>query len=246
MSDLVDEKNEEALRKDDHIDEAKLSLSKFPKLSDDIIRGSSSSENNLLLIACEHGNHQVAKEIASQLPELAMIKNQHGQTAMDTVCERGDVEMVQFLGKQNPESCLVEDNLSMIPLHRAAMNGQSVDVIRALVCICPKSLEKLASTQDTAIHLAVKNSHSEAFQVLVNETMIHNKEHIFNWKNEDGNTLLHLATLNKSIEVSSLHISLFLYETAHPHKLIQAQFTRFGLELAKSPRPWAYSSAYIN
>lgn len=201
MSDLVDEKIEEALRKDDHVDEPKLSLSKFPKLSDDIIRGSSSSANNLLLIACEHGNHQVAKEIAGQLPELAMIKNQHDQTARYIVSERGDVEMVQFLGEQDPESCLVDDNLSTIPLYRAAMNGQSVDVIRALVSICPESLEKLTSNQDTALHLAVKNSHLEAFQVLVNETRIHNKEHIFNWKNEDGNTVLHLATLNKSIEI---------------------------------------------
>lgn len=195
---------EEALRKDYHVDEVKLLLSKIPKLSDDVIRASSSSENNPLLTACEYGNHQVAKEIASRWPKLAMIKNQLGQTAVHIVAERGDVEMVQFLGEQNPESCLVEDNLSMIPLHRAAMKGQSVDVIRALVSICPESLEKLTSNQDTALHLAVKNSHLEAFQVLVNVSKIHNKEHVFNWKNEDGNTVLHLATFNKSIEVSSL------------------------------------------
>lgn len=195
---------EEALRKDDHVDEVKLLLSKIPKLSDDVIRASSSPENNPLLTACEYGNHQVAKEIASRWPKLAMIKNQLGQTAVHIVAERGDVEMVQFLGEQNPESCLVEDNLSMIPLHRAAMNGQSVDVIRALVSICPESLEKLTSNQDTALHLAVKNSHLEAFQVLVKVSKIHNKEHVFNWKNEDGNTVLHLATFNKSIEVSSL------------------------------------------
>lgn len=91
------------------------------------------------------------------------------------------------------------------------MEGSS-DVIRALVSICPESLEKLTSNGETALHLAVKKSRSDAFQALVDEAKSHRKEHLFTWKDKEGNTVLHLATLNKLKQVSSLSLANTVFE----------------------------------
>lgn len=89
----------------------------------------------------------------------------------------------------------------MIPLRGAGMDGES-DEIRAPVSIRAESLEKLTSNRDSALHLAAICPQLNAFQVLVNETLTQNKEHIFNWKNEDGNSVLHLISASFSIDPS--------------------------------------------
>lgn len=168
----------EAVRNDD-IDKFESLLFQFPTLSNDI-RASKCSQNPLLA-ALEHGSCQVGREMGRLWPELASDKNEHGETAFHIAATEGDVEMVQILGEGYVESCLVRDSCSMIPLHRAVINGHS-DVIRALVSICPESLESLTSNQDPDLQLAVMNSQFDAFQVLVNKTKIHGKEHLFQFE----------------------------------------------------------------
>ncbi|GAY60298.1 hypothetical protein CUMW_200900 [Citrus unshiu] len=186
---------QEACKKND-VEGVKSLNSKHPNLLDEIIKACQRSEDPLLITACLPGSLEAAKEMARLWPQLASIKNQRGETTMHLLSTDGDAEMVRTFGEINRELCLEVDNSSMIRLHRAAVEGSS-DVIRALVSICPESLEKLTSNGETALHLAVKKSRSDAFQALVDEAKSHRKEHLFTWKDKEGNTVLHLATLNK-------------------------------------------------
>lgn len=121
---------------------------------------------------------------------------------MNRASVEGDGKVIHFVGKLNPESCLVvEDKGLTASLHRAAVNGDT-GVIKEIAC--PESLAKLTSNDETALILAVKNSQVDAFKILMEETKRHNLEHLLNATDKEGNSLLHLAALNKLIVIVNL------------------------------------------
>ncbi|GAY47401.1 hypothetical protein CUMW_104290 [Citrus unshiu] len=153
--------------------------------------------------------------MSNELIELAKkdnIQEKDGCTAMHRALVEGDGEVVHFLGKLDPESRpVVEDNGLMTPLHRAAVNGDA-GVITEIAS--SESLAKLTSNDETALILAVKNSQIDAFKILMKETKRHNLEHLFNATDKEGNSILHLAALNKLIVIVNL-----LLESSYSHKI---------------------------
>lgn len=85
---------------------------------------------------------------------------------------------------------------SRTPLHLAAITGRT-EVIRELLRICPASIEDVTVGGETAVHLAVKNNQLEALKALVESFKHSNIQDLLNAKDEDGNTVLHLATARK-------------------------------------------------
>ncbi|TXG70549.1 hypothetical protein EZV62_005484 [Acer yangbiense] len=158
---------------------------------------------NPLNIACEYGSLHVVTEIGKQCPLLATIANEDGNIAMHLVSAKGDVKMVEFLGELDPGSCLVENKSSTIPLQIAVVKGHSV-VIRKLISLCSESLEKLTSKQETVFHLALKNSQSDAFQVLVEEAKKLNQGHLLEKKDDEGNTVLQIAIFKRLTQIVEL------------------------------------------
>ncbi|KAL5744193.1 hypothetical protein ACOSQ2_027309 [Xanthoceras sorbifolium] len=189
-------KFQEAVKKDD-IPQAMALLLKYPETETE------TWSDNPLHIACEHGSLRVAIEIGRRWPKLATTANQDGDIAMHLVSAKGDVEMAEFLGKLNPGSCLVENKYTMIPLHVAVVKGHFV-VIRKLVSLCPESLKKVTSKQDTVFHLALKNSQSGVFQVLVEEARKLNQGHLLNNKDDEGNAVLHIAAFKRLTAITKL------------------------------------------
>ncbi|KAI9160775.1 hypothetical protein LWI28_011429 [Acer negundo] len=158
---------------------------------------------NPLHHACEHGNLHIAMEMGKRKLQLATIPNEDGNIAMHIVSAIGDVKMVEFLEELHPGSCLVENKSSMIPLQIAVVKGHSV-VIKKLISLCPESLEKLTSKQETVFHLALKNSQSDAFQVLVEEAKKLNQGHLLEKKDDEGNTVLQIATFKRLTQIVEL------------------------------------------
>ncbi|KAL9409385.1 hypothetical protein AB3S75_047724 [Citrus x aurantiifolia] len=157
--------------------------------------------------------------MSNELIELAKkdnIQENDGCTEMHRGPVEGDGEVVHFLGKLAPESGLVvEDNGLMTPLHRAAVNGDA-GVITEIAS--SESPAKLTSNDETALILAVKNSQIDAFKILMEETKRHNLEHLFNATDKEGNSILHLAALNKLIVIVNL-----LLESSYS-RIIQINF----------------------
>lgn len=85
---------------------------------------------------------------------------------------------------------------SRTPLHLAAITGKT-EVIRELLRICPASIEDVTVGGETAVHLAVKNNQLEALKALVESFKHSNIPDLLNAKDEDGNTVLYLATARK-------------------------------------------------
>ncbi|EEF30408.1 ankyrin repeat-containing protein, putative [Ricinus communis] len=71
---------------------------------------------------------------------------------------------------------------------------------------------------DTAFHIAVRNNKIEAFQVLTEwlknlffEDAAFWEREILNWKNKEGNSVLHIATLTGQHQVAELLMKSYVY-----------------------------------
>lgn len=87
----------------------------------------------------------------------------------------------------------------LTPLHCAAEQG-NVELLLMFLSVCPKSMEDVTIRNETCLHLALKSHQLEAFKVLIGwielgcEDGPFWEEGIRNWKDDQGNTILDLAT----------------------------------------------------
>ena len=117
------------------------------------------------------------------------------------------IEITQALLQANDDACLIPDQDGMLPLHHAARKGR-VEVVRALISARPDSItQAVLHGGDTILHLCVKDNRLEVLKMFVR--YVSDKGEFLNFKDQDGNTILHLAVELKQIEVC---YSLFLLD----------------------------------
>ncbi|KAI8028781.1 Ankyrin repeat-containing protein BDA1 [Camellia lanceoleosa] len=168
---------------------------------------------NPLHVSCKHGSVRFVIEVLNLNPGLARRRrNSDGFSPMHVASANGHVEIVQVLADFDSKLCLVEDIEDRVPLHVAAMKGKG-DAVRALVHACPESLRKLTCRGETALHVALKNHQTGAFIVLLEEIQKWKHEDLLNWKDIEGNTVLHIVTSRKLIQILELLLSLNLNST---------------------------------
>lgn len=81
------------------------------------------------------------------------------------------------------------------------MKGR-IDVVKEWICACPQSVKETTTCGETVLHVAVKSNQIEAFRALMEEIKKLDMMGIVNWKDKDGNAILHLATFRKQLEVN--------------------------------------------
>ncbi|KAH7529318.1 hypothetical protein FEM48_Zijuj05G0171700 [Ziziphus jujuba var. spinosa] len=123
-----------------------------------------------LHIAASFGHVQFAREIMILKPSFARKLNQDGFSPMHLALQNGQTKMV--LGFLNYESDLVQvqGREGKTSLHYVAEQGD-VDLLTKFLSACPQSIQNVTIQNETALHIAVKNH-----------------------KDDEGNTVLHLAT----------------------------------------------------
>ncbi|KAK3189307.1 hypothetical protein Dsin_028868 [Dipteronia sinensis] len=136
-----------------------------------------------LHIAASVGNTHFALEIATLKPSFAWRLNGHGLNPMHLALLNGHDQLVT----------------SMI-------TTEDIDLLAELLSACPSSIEDLTVRCETAVHVAVKNGRLSAFKVLLGWLRRANKEEMVKWKEEDGNTVLHVATFTNQPKVMELLI----------------------------------------
>lgn len=196
----------EASRKGDTATLLKL-IEEDPLVLEDSIKHA--SKETPLHLASLLGHTDFVKLILNQNPKFAKIVNQKGYSPMHLACANGHVEVVGELLKIDLESghelCRLRDKNGRTPLHLATIKGR-VLVIGELLKDCPESVREVTKQKETILHLTVKNENGfEALKILVEEF---NSKELLNWKDEEGNTILHLAAAMKQHKVSFFCCSL--------------------------------------
>ncbi|CAH2041496.1 unnamed protein product [Thlaspi arvense] len=86
------------------------------------------------------------------------------------------------------------------PLHYVA-ETDNIDLLAEFLYACPASIEDLNIRNETALHIAVKNFRLRAFKVLLGWLLKTLRREVLNWRDEDGNTALHIAVATDQTQV---------------------------------------------
>ncbi|EOX96532.1 Ankyrin repeat family protein [Theobroma cacao] len=159
------------------------------------------SVDNPLHISTLAGQTEITKAIVSRKPAFARELNENGFSPMHVASAKGHIEIIRELMRVGYDICLLKGKDGKVPLHCAALKGR-VDVVKELVGACPESVKEPTAFGETALHLAVKSNQIEAARVLIEEMRRLDMMEILNWKDKDGNTILHQATFNRQHEAS--------------------------------------------
>ncbi|XP_010506406.1 PREDICTED: ankyrin repeat-containing protein ITN1-like [Camelina sativa] len=183
----------------------KLLLQEDPLLLE---RLSLSSPENPLHVSAFTGQAAFTAEILRHNQGLALEPNLQGFSPLHIASASGKIEVVRVLLSvgEKRDLCFLKDKDGLIPLHSAAQRGR-IEVIKELVSSFPESLEEQTAFLETPLHVAVKNNQVEATKLLLLE--IKNRDTswgIVNQENREGNTILHLATLGKQLQIVEMLI----------------------------------------
>lgn len=171
-----------------------------------------------LHIAAYHGKIPFAMEIIRLKPSFAQKLNQDGFSPMHLALHNRQTKMViRFLDKES-DLVRVQGREGKTPLHHVA-EEEDLDLLIKFLSACPTSIQDVTIQRETALHIAVKKGKNNALDVLIGglrracyEGSHTQEKKILNMKNDEGKTVLHVATATNQPLVSSYLIDVFLIE----------------------------------
>ncbi|CAI9267887.1 unnamed protein product [Lactuca saligna] len=144
-------------------------------------------------VAAAGGHTEIVKEILKVRPEFARKYNSEGYSALHLACSRGQLDTTRELLWSDPDLLYLRDHNGWTPLHWASMKGR-VGIIGEIISINLESVEMVTNHGETVLHLAVKYNQFDGLRHLM-ETL--NITKLVNVQDNDGNTVLHVATAGK-------------------------------------------------
>ncbi|KAL3741204.1 hypothetical protein ACJRO7_016780 [Eucalyptus globulus] len=201
----MDPRLQQAMEHDD-VDELHRFIVEEPKLLDRACKDP--FPNTPLHVAAAAGKTQVAMEIAILKPSFARKLNLEGYSPMHLALQHEHYETVRALMTLNPKLIRVRGRCGITPLHYVAgkEGDMELELLAEFLAACNSSINDLTSRCETAVHIAVKNHNLQAFKVLFGWLKRVYKKNILRWKDQDGNTVLHIAASENQLEIFKLLI----------------------------------------
>ncbi|KAH7851453.1 hypothetical protein Vadar_011794 [Vaccinium darrowii] len=152
-----------------------------------------------LHVAALRGHLDFTKALLTRKPKLATELDSLRSSPLHLASIEGHIEVVQELLRVNTNVCIARDQDGRIPLHLAVMRGR-VEVIRELLGAKPNSIQEKLGRGEIVMHLCVKYNRLEALKTLVQYVQSNGMESLLNSRDNDGNTILHLAAALKQMD----------------------------------------------
>ncbi|KAF2321345.1 hypothetical protein GH714_040414 [Hevea brasiliensis] len=127
------------------------------------------------------------------------IRTQHSQ-GIDSPCEARSALLVIAVLVATATFQVGREEIK--GLHSIMQPSKGEDVISVLLSSCPECVDAVTVERKTALRLAIKNNQFQATKILVEWTREMNNDDVFNMKDEQGNTVLHLAIWKKQRQAS--------------------------------------------
>ena len=161
-----------------------------------------------LHVAAMLGYADFVKEITNHKPELAKELDTRNSTPLHLAAAKGHLDTVKVLiSAVDLEILCFADREGRNPLHLAAMRGR-LDVLRELVRVAPGAGRvTLAGRRETILHVCVRYNQLEALKLLVDYM---DDYQFVNAKDDYGMTVLHLAVVDKQIEVGTDQVYIYI------------------------------------
>ncbi|KAF8034505.1 hypothetical protein BT93_C0734 [Corymbia citriodora subsp. variegata] len=147
-------------------------------------------------------------------PSLAQKLNQKGYSPMHLALEKKHYHTARALATLNPKLIRVQGRGGITPLYWiAGQKGGDKEEVKVLLellaeflSFCRSSIKDLTSQWETAVHVAVKNYNTRAFEVLFGWLKRTHQTEILDWKDQYGNNVLHIAALENQLEIIKMLI----------------------------------------
>lgn len=170
-----------------------------------------------LHLAALAGHLSLVTEIMRLKPSFSWKLNHQGLSPIHLALQQDQRRMVQRFIDVNKELVRVKDRKGITPLHFVSHSGD-IDMIVIFLTACPDSIQDVTVRGETALHVAAKNNQYEALEVLVGwlkrnhlKGAIHLENTILNWKDAEGNTILHISALLNNSQMLELLIDSGMY-----------------------------------
>ncbi|XP_042487286.1 ankyrin repeat-containing protein BDA1-like [Macadamia integrifolia] len=163
-----------------------------------------------LHIAAMLGHVEFTKELLRRKPELA-TEDSRSSSPLHLTSAKGHREMVKDLLSVNPNVCSVTDHDGRTPLHLAAIKGR-IDVMIELIQTLAEVIHMRVDRGESILNLCLKYNHLEALELILESAS--DQEELLKSKDDDGNTVLHLAAAKKPKVRVNISMS---YPTTHKH-----------------------------
>lgn len=139
------------------------------------------------------------KTLLDSNPKLVDSLDSQQRSLLHLAAANGHVDIVRILTKVRPQMCLARDRDGLNPLHVAATMGR-VEVFDELVKANPLAARARVDRgeRETILHLCVKYNQLPFLKLLLGEFR---SEEFVNSKDDDGNSILHLAVAGRRTEV---------------------------------------------
>ncbi|KAJ8765934.1 hypothetical protein K2173_020450 [Erythroxylum novogranatense] len=170
-----------------------------------------------LHIAAAFGKIEFAMEIMILKASFAKKLNKSGLTPMYLAVQNGHELIVLWLLDVDSALVRVKGRGGRTPLHCAAEFGNS-SIMAEIFEACPESILDVTNNGDTAMHIALRSGQIEAFEILLGwlrrcvfkDSNFWQRE-LLNWKNKEGDTLLHIALSRNLHKAVTLLVSTRVY-----------------------------------
>ncbi|KAF8031646.1 hypothetical protein BT93_D0761 [Corymbia citriodora subsp. variegata] len=164
--------------------------------------------------AAGKGKTKVAMEIAILKALFPQKLNRGGYSPMHLALQNKHYHTVRALMTLNPKLIRVHGRGGITPLHFVAgkigdneqENVEILELLAEFLSTCNSSIKDLTNQCETAVHVAVRTGNIEAFKVLFGWLKLVHLIEILNWKDQDGDTALHIATSERQPEIIKLLI----------------------------------------
>ncbi|VYS61794.1 unnamed protein product [Arabidopsis thaliana] len=130
--------------------------------------------------------------ILNEYPSLEDERDKDGRTCLSLGASIGNYDGVCNMLDRSTKSVYVCDEDGFFPIHTAAENGH-IRIVKKILNRCPDSKHLLNKLGQNILHLAAKNGEYPLVEILMRDD---DTKHLATGQDVDGNTPLHLATLN--------------------------------------------------
>ncbi|KAI8007481.1 Protein ACCELERATED CELL DEATH 6 [Camellia lanceoleosa] len=135
----------------------------------------------------------VIEALVRSKPELIKEADHHGRTPLYYATSMGDHRTVQRLLQLDTDIAYMSNKESQSPFHVAAYRGHT-NIIKEIIQYCPDSGELLDLRGQNILHIAVLCGKLSVVRYILETTEL---EGLINQADNDGNTPLHLATIER-------------------------------------------------
>ncbi|KAH7856330.1 hypothetical protein Vadar_000138 [Vaccinium darrowii] len=143
----------------------------------------------------------LALELLNLKPSFGRKLNTDGLSPLHLAVRERFSGFAKQLIKWDRELIRVKGMEGQTPLHCVAEIGDTeTNLLAEFLCACPESINDLTIRNETALHIAVKHGQVKAFKVIFQWIWKTYNGELLIRKDEDGNTVLHIAASTNQLE----------------------------------------------